>query len=401
MFDVTIEQPVLMKALEYLEPTVGKNVNGLGDNCVSMRTTGNGSIEMYTTNTIESTALEAIVSLSPKTVEQAPMMDFKRFKAIVATIPENEMIKMTATVNNLNISFGMATKPLTLVGCNNGMIPLPNNTFNGCSVVAVPKSVISQALGRVCAVVTDSTASPIYNCMRIATNQQEIEITALDVACKRTFVQMSKATGNNPTADILVEATKMKKSMRLFEDFNELYFRMDSNIILIEAADPVAQMSMKSKGMITNIRYYCRRLGGNFPANIRKNFYPLPPSFMEINTAELMECLARVKAIEDQTSGSMIGFEVDGGNVMVSMTTVHGVLEETIPTANKAPGSFKTVFKYPNLTDILKTLNSTTFEIAVLPSHPMNYVVRATGQSDVMFTVPSMNVNTPAAPAAP
>lgn len=401
MFDVTIEQPVLMKALEYLEPTVGKNINGLGDNCVSMRTTGNGSIEMYTTNTIECTAVEAIVSLSPHTVEQAPMMDFKRLKAIVATIPENEMIKMVSSVNDLNISFGLNNKPLKLVGCNNGMIPLPTNTFSGCATVSIPKTVIVQALNRVCAIVTDSAASPIYNCVRIATTGQDVEVTALDVTCKRTFVQMSKATGNNPAGDILVEASKMKKSMKLFEDYNEINFTMDSNIILIEAADPVSQMSMKSKGMITNIRYFCRRLGGNFPTNIKKNFYPLPPSFMEVNTAELMDCLSRVKAIEDQTSANMIGFEVDGGNVTVTMNTTHGNLEEVIPTANKAPGSFKTVFKYPNLIDILKTLNSTTFEIAVLPSFPMNYVVRATGQSDVMFTVPSMNTSAPASAAAP
>lgn len=400
MFDVTIEQSVLMKALEYLEPTVGKNLNGLGDNCVSMRTTGNGSIELYTTNTIECTALEAIVSLSPPTVEQAPMMDFKRLKSIVATIPENEMIKMEATINDLNISFGLSKKPLKLVGCNNGMIPLPNNTFNGCNTMSIPKSTIALALGRVCAIVTDSSASPIYNCMRIATQNQDIEITALDVSCKRTFTQTSKATSNNPPADILVEASKLKKSLRLFEDYNEVNFTMDSNIVLIEAADPVSQMSMKTKGMIANIRYFCRRLGGNFPTNINKNFYPLPPVFMEINTAELMDCLSRVKAIEDQTSANMIGFEVDGGNVMISMNTTHGSLEETIPTVNQAPGSFKTVFKYPNLTDILKTLNSTTFEIAVLPSYPMNYVVRATGQTDVMFTVPSMNTNPAPANAA-
>lgn len=401
MFDVIIEQSVLMKALEYLEPTVGKNLNGLGDNCVSMRTTGKGTVEMYTTNTIECTALEAILSNAPQTVEQAPMMDFKRLKSIVATIPSNEMIRMVATVNDLNISFGVNTKPLKLVGCNNGMIPLPNNTFAGCHPVSVPKTTVVTALNRVCAIVSDSSASPIYNCMRIYTIAQDIEISALDVSCKRTFAQVSKATGNNPTADILVEASKMKKSLKLFEDYNEICFTMDSNIILIEAADPVSQMSMKTKGMITNIRYYCRRLGGNFPANIRKNFYPLPPSFVEINVTELMDCFSRVKAIEDQTSGNMIGFDVNGGNVTVAMSTTHGSLEETISTVNNAPGGFKTIFKYPNLVDILKTFNSTTFEIAVLPSFPMNYVVRATGQSDVMFTVPSMNTAAPANTNAP
>ena len=58
MFDITIEQKTLAKALEYLEPTVGKGGNNLGENCISMKTTGNGSIEMYTTNSIEFTKLE-------------------------------------------------------------------------------------------------------------------------------------------------------------------------------------------------------------------------------------------------------------------------------------------------------------------------------------------------------
>ena len=69
MFDITIEQSVLAKALEYLEPTVGKGNSNLGENCISMATTGNNSIEMYTTNSVEFTRLEAIVSFGGNTVE--------------------------------------------------------------------------------------------------------------------------------------------------------------------------------------------------------------------------------------------------------------------------------------------------------------------------------------------
>ena len=68
MFSVSIEQRVLATALKYLQPTVGKNSTQLGDNCISMQTTGNGSIKLYTTNTIEFTELEAIVAVGGNTL---------------------------------------------------------------------------------------------------------------------------------------------------------------------------------------------------------------------------------------------------------------------------------------------------------------------------------------------
>lgn len=397
MFDISIEQPVLMKALEYLGPTVGKNANGLGDNCVSMKGTGKGSIDMYTTNTIESTKLEAIVSMGGNGTDQAPYVDYARFKAIIASIPANEVIGLKASVNDLLISFGTSNKPLRLVGCNTGMLGLPNNQFPQTGT-RIPKPLVQDALNNACSVISDSASTPIYNCLRFYTSAMDVEITALDVNCKRTFVQYGKATSNNPQNEILIEASKLKKSMKLFEDYNELDFYMDQYLIMVEAADPIAMVSMKTKGMIGNITYYCRRLNGSFPANIAANFSPGPREFVEINKAELLECFARVKAIEDQTTSNMIDFEINGGEVIISMTSTHGVINENVQAVKPATTGWKTVFKYPNLSDILKVMTVDTFEIGVLPSHPNNYVVRATGQSDVMFTVPSMtsNANTPA-----
>lgn len=393
MFNISIEQPVLMKALEYLGPTVGKNTNGLGDNCVSMKGTGKGSIDMYTTNTIETTKLEAIVSLGGNSTDQAPYVDYARFRAIIASIPANEVISLKASVNDLLIDFGANSKPLRLVGCTTGMLGLPNNQFAKTTSTVIPKSVVQDALNNACAIISDSASTPIYNCLRLYTYGMDVEITALDVNCKRTFVQFSKCTSNNPNHEILVEASKLKKSMKLFEDYNEMDFYMDQYLVLIQAADPVAMVSMKTKGMIGNIEYYCRRLNGSFPANIGANFSPGPVEFAEVNKADLLECFARVKAIEDQTSASMVDFEATNGEIIVSMTSTHGVINENVPMIKPVNSGWKTVFKYPNLSDILKVVDKDTFEIGVLPSYPNNYVVRATGQSDVMFTVPSMTSN--------
>ena len=242
MFNISIEQKVLMKALEYLEPTVGKNASGLGDNCIAMKTTGNGSVEMYTTNTLEFTKLEAIVAVGgagTNSVDTAPYVDFKRFKSIIASIPANEVVSLEASVNDLLINFALKKVPVKLVGCTNGMIPLPTNQFPASTQITVPKSVVKTAIDNVSSIIIDSTAAPIYNCMRIYTVNTNVEFTALDMTGKRTFCWNTQATNNNPTTDILVEVSKLKKSSKIFEDFNELEFNMDNSVICINGSDIV------------------------------------------------------------------------------------------------------------------------------------------------------------------
>lgn len=390
MFNISIEQKVLMKALEYLEPTVGKNATGLGDNCLCMQTTGNGSIEMYTTNTLEFTKLEAIVAVGGNTKDLAPYVDFKRFKAIISSIPANEVVSLEASVNDILINFALKKTPIKLVGCNNGMIPLPTNQFPTSTMVTVPKAFIKQATDNVCSIVTDSVSSPIYNCMRIFTSGMGVEVTALDMTGKRTFAQSGTATGNNPQQEILLEASKFKKSLKLFEDYNELEFYMDQNMVRVDGTDPVQSYAQKTNGMIANISYFARRLTGAFPANIKANFNPMPAEFSELSKEELLNCFTRIKAIEDQTNGGTIGFEIDGTNAIITMSSAYGNVEDSIAAENSVSRTFKTQFKYENLSDIMKVIGTDTFEIGVLPNHPTNYVIKSKGSSDIMFTVPGM-----------
>jgi hypothetical protein len=392
MFDISIEQRDLMKALEYLEPTVGKNANNLGDNCLSMRTTGNGSIEMYTTNTVEFTKLEAIVAMGGNTQDLAPYVDFKRFKTIISSIPENEVVSLKANVNDLFINFALKKTPIKLVGCVNGMMSLPTNQFPSATMVTVPKAFIDQATNNVCSIITDNTSTPIYNCMRIYTAGMNVEVTALDVTNKRTFAQSGAATGNNPTQEILVEANKFKKSLKIFEDYNELEFNMDANMICVTATDMIPYSWMqKTKGMITNITYWSRRLSGVFPTNIRASFNPPPTEFSEISKEELLNCFTRIKAIEDKTvNNGIIDFEINGNNAIISMNSAYGDIEDCITTENSVSKSFKTSLKYESLSTIMKTFESDSFKIAELPNRPNNYVIKSGNASEIMFTVPGM-----------
>ena len=393
MFDITIEQSVLAKALEYLEPTVGKGNSNLGENCISMMTTGNGSIKMYTTNSVEFTELEAIVSFGGNTQEQAPYVDFKRFAAIIKSIPANEVVSIKANVNDLMINFALKKTPIKLVGDSNGMIPLPTNQFQSTGAMTIPKQLLGDALNNVCTIITDSVATPIYNCMRIFTDQTNVEITALDMTGKRTFAQSGLATGMNPTADILIEASKFKKSFKIFEDYTEIEMVMDNNMIRISGDVPVNNYSQKSKGMITDIIYYARRLNGSYPTNIKSTFNPLPTEFSEISKEELLNSLSRVKALEDSSTGGNIGFEVNGGTAVITTTSAYGNLEDSITAENTISSSFKTTFKYASLSDIMKVINTNSFEIGVLPNHPSNYVIKAKGNVDVMFTIPGIVSN--------
>lgn len=393
MFDITIEQSVLAKALEYLEPTVGKGSGNLGENCISMMTTGNGSIKMYTTNSVEFTELEAIVSFGGNTQEQAPYVDFKRFAAIIKSIPANEVVSIKANVNDLMINFALKKTPIKLVGDSNGMIPLPTNQFSSTGAMTIPKQLLGDALNNVCTIITDSVATPIYNCMRIFTDQTNVEITALDMTGKRTFAQSGLATGMNPTADILIEASKLKKSFKIFEDYTEIEMVMDNNMIRISGDVPVNNYSQKSKGMITDIIYYARRLNGSYPTNIKSTFNPLPTEFSEISKEELLNSLSRVKALEDSSTGGNIGFEVNGGTAVITTTSAYGNLEDSITAENTISSSFKTTFKYASLSDIMKVINTNSFEIGVLPNHPSNYVIKAKGNVDVMFTIPGIVSN--------
>ena len=43
--------------------------------------------------------------------------------------------------------------------------------------------------------------------------------------------------------------------------------------------------------------------------------------------------------------------------------------------------------------DILKTIDSDTVEIGMLPNHPANYIIRSTGQDKTMFTVSYFHIH--------
>ena len=398
MFNITVEQSVLFKALEYLEPTVGKNTNALGDNCISM-TIGkqSGVVEMYTTNTVEFTKLEmiAVIGQLPQGMSSvtAPYVDFKRFKGIISSIPSSEMITIISNQNDLYINYALKKTPIKLNGCNNGMLPLPTNQFQSNTMVSIPKAYMNEALSQVSSIIIDNESAPIYNCVRLATNGLNVEFTAIDLTNKRTFVKLLTNTQNNPNTDILIEISKLKKSLKIFDDYLDLDIYSDQTAIRIDGVSLNSNaLNGSGNGMITCISYFMRRLTGVFPPNVRQNFYPFPNEFCEINKYEVFNSFKRIKALEDKTSGGQIEFEVNGNVCTFAMSSSYGQIRDDIVMENTSTKAFKTIIRHQTLTDILKVIDTDTFEIGILPNHPANYVVKSKGKNDIMFTVPSMAV---------
>ena len=166
MFEVVILQETLKTVLDYLSSTVGKNSQGLGDDCISLESTATGSCILYTTNTFESTVIEVICSNSTQSAI-APCVNFKRFKGIIDSIPSNEYVTIKEGTNQLLISFSMR-KPVAINTSNNGMIAKPTIVNNLPSqMIDFPVEFFNQIITKGASIINDSSTVQIMNCVKI------------------------------------------------------------------------------------------------------------------------------------------------------------------------------------------------------------------------------------------
>lgn len=393
MFDISVKQTALGKALSYLEATVGKNANNLGDNCISMSLKSIkgkvGKLEMYTTNTNEVTSLELEVTvLDPKT-KVAPYVDFKRLNKVILSIPPDETIRLKEKTNCIELSWSLSKK-VKLVGNTIGMLPLPE-IDKAIDTAIIPKEFIQRTILNASSIIEDSISLPIFNCVRYHTVNQDIECTAMDVNNKRMFMQKDSIQSiNNKDTEILIECSKLKKSLSIFEDYNKIEFKMDNNITMLRGTDIVSNMTQKTNGVIDNIRYYARRLNGNFPSTIKATIEVTPKEFITFNKKDFIDCFSRVKAIEDKSIGTDIKITLDKTEAEIEYTSSNGQIDEIINTQKQIRFPFKTRIKYRELNDILKILDGVQFQIGLLPNTNNYYVVRENNNNNLLFTITSI-----------
>lgn len=388
MFEITILQETLMVVLNYLDPTVGKNTNNLGDDCISMEATDNGSCVFYTTNTNESTIIEAVCSNATKAA-QSPYVNFKRLKGIISTIASTEYITIKEGVNELFISFAMRKTPIRLSANVNGMITKPSIISNiPIDMVDIPISFFSNAITKANSIIQDSDTVQIMNCIKLTVGNPDVTAEAIDVNSKRTFMISEKFGTSAVPKAFLIEASKMSKSLKLFEDFSDIEIGSDNATILIKGNNRPALYNRKHRNAsndIISIMYCIRQLSGIFP-NVSQYYGPtyFPSEFITVNKSDIINSISRIKAIGDDTSfHTGIQIKVDRNEFNVKFNSQYGDLEDPVDVYNSISGSFGMIFNHKQLEEILKSIDSDYVDIGMMNGTTTSFIIKgaSTGSS--------------------
>ena len=399
MFNIQIAKKDLAEALSYVESTVGNNSQNLGDDCISIKDLGTNILDVYTTNGVEfSRAQVVLTSGSSGKIERMPYVNFKRFKAMIESIPENEYIAIKATVNDIEINYGTRKKPLKLTGSTNGIVPLPQVTGN---VININKKIIEQGLSQACTIIKDNGSNALTNCVRIHTDAFNVEMTAVDTKDNRMYVHKGVTTESN-NGDVVIEANKFKKAFKLFTNFNDLEFECSPSIIKVSGTDPVL-----SSQMVIKTEYYSRVLTGNYPTNVSAMFNNVT-EFAVVNKDELKASLIRINAIEDNMIGSgTMDLHIDKNLVNIAKTSQYGIVEDSFNLENEIGSPIIETFKAKPLAEVLKNFTDNgaygtpnTFEIGKSNANSSSnyYVLKETGATGSMFLITGFGSASPTNP---
>lgn len=399
MFNIQIAKKDLAEALSYVESTVGNNSQNLGDDCVSIKDLANNTLEIYTTNGVEFTKVKVILtSGSSSKIERMPYVNFKRFKSMIDSIPDNEYVAIKATVNDIEINYGTRKKPLKLTGSTNGIIPLPQVTGN---TLTINKKIFEQGLSQACSIIKDGNTSALTNCIRVHTDAFNVEITAIDIKDNRMFIHKAVNTESN-NGDVVIEANKFKKAFKAFTDFNDLEFECGQSVTVVSGTDPVTPSQM-----IVGVSYYSRVLAGNYPTNVSTMFNNVT-EYAVVNKDELKSSLTRINAIEDNTIGSgTMDLHIDKDVVNITKTSQYGIVEDSFNLENEISSPIIETFKAKPLAEVLKNFvdNGTygtpnTFEIGKSNANGNSnyYVLKETGHTGSMFLLTGFGAASPTNP---
>ena len=404
MFEIVVLQESLMTVLNYLEPTVGKNSQNLGDDCISLTTTDTGSCVLYTTNTLESTLIELICSNSTQAA-QAPYVNFKRFKGIIASIPSTEYITIKEGVNQLMISFSLRKTPIVINANNTGMVPHPSIIDTPpSSMVDLPVDFFNDIIIKSAAIIQDSSTVQTMNCIKLTVGNPDVTAEAIDVNSKRTFMMTERfGTCANPEV-FLIEASKMAKSLKLFEDFTDIEIGHDRAFILMQGAARPALLNRKHQNAsndILSVQYCIRQLNGAFP-NIAQYYTPTfaPSEYITVNKEDVLKSIARIKAIGDDTSFlSGISIKADKTEFAIEFASQYGNLEDSVEVLTPINGSFGMVFNHKQLEEVLKNIPADYIDIGAMQGAVGNFMVKGNSVSGNAyagtdkFTITSMVQN--------
>lgn len=379
MFEVVVLQETLKTALDYLSPTVGKNSLNLGDDCISLESTDTGSCILYTTNTVEATVIEVVCSNSTQKAT-APYVDFKRFKGIIESIPSNEYITIKEGVNQLLISFSMRKTPIIINANNTGMIGKPLIINNAqVKMIDFPVDFFNKIVTKASSIINDSSTVQLMNCIKITVGSPDVTAEAIDVNSKRTFM-MTDSFGSCSTKEtFLIEASKMKKSLKLFEDYTDFEIGHDNSSIIIKGGTKSTNVKHpNASNDITDVCYILRQLNGTFP-NVAQYYTQQyqPLEFISVDKSDIMSSIARIKAIGDNSSfQNGILIKADKNECSVSFNSAYGQLDDPIDVYNGIQGSFNMIFNHKELEEILNNIQTDYVDIGLMNGSSSNFIIK-------------------------
>lgn len=377
-----------MVVLNYLDPTVGKNANNLGDDCISMTATDNGSCIFYTTNTNEFTVIEAVCSNATK-FAQAPYVNFKRLKGIISTIAPSEYISLKEGTNELLISFAMRKAPIKLSANLSGMIPRPVVSQQGntpANMIDIPMTFFSDAVGKASSIIQDSNTVQLMNCIKITIGNPDVTAEAIDVNSKRTFMMTEKFGTATTPVSFLIEASKMAKSLKLFEDFSDIEIGSDNAVTLIRGNNRPALYNRKHQNAsndILSVMYCIRQLSGQFP-NVAQYYGATyyPAEFITVNKNDIINSIARIKAIGDDTSfHTGIQIKADKNEFNVKFASQYGDLEDPVDVYTSINGSFGMIFNHKQFEEILKCIETDYVDIGMMQGTNGNFIIKGSSSN--------------------
>ena len=384
MFEITVLQESLMVALEYLAPTIGNNNFNLGDDNVSLESNNNGSCVLYTTNTIETTEVEVICS-NISSVGKAPNINFKRFKGIIASIPKTEYITLKEGINELLISFSGSKKPVAIKESSNPIVAKQNIlTTPPSQMIELPVDFFREIINKSNSIIHNDSKTLITNCVNIVVDNPTITATAIDTTSKRTFMMTSDTGLCSTPVTFMIEVSKMVKSLKLFEDYEELEIGTDGNSILIRGATKQTNKKYKNASDdIVSVKYCTRQLNGIFPDVLK--FYQAPYNpveYITVNKKDMLNSISRIKAIGDDNSfNNGITITANQDEFNMSFVSVYGEISDKIDVYSGIKGNFNALFNHTEFEEILKSISSEYIDIGVMNGTTSNFIIRG-GISD-------------------
>lgn len=399
MFNVSILQSTLAQSLSFLEPTVGKNIANANDDCISMTLKENGILQLFTSNGHESTEVEVQLTtfLAVTNPTTSPFINFKRFKAIIGTIPPNEMVTIIEK-NSTCIDIVYANKkPISIMGYDNAALISPSifSSFTG-DLQEVDTNVFLNIFNKAKGIINSSNTGTLLGCIKVSfLDNNEIMYEGVDGATKRTLY--GKDTYVYPCStkySFTYDVNCIEKFVKSIKDmFVTVKVGADGTMNYIEHGS----VNPANACAINSVKYCAVQINGVYPTVAK--YYDTqyaPTEYVVIHKQDIIKELTVLNALADSgnTIPPAITMAAVGNEFRMNYKSQYGQFDDVILMNNPIVTAFGGDFNYKNLEALIKNISEDDVEIGMMQHNSNNYVFRGLN-SKTQYSILCMASNTP------